>query len=70
MLHDAIVGREAIVGANAFVPNRKIVPPLAMALGIPCQIRENAVQPGHFDFGWQSYVDRGKRYRDQLRRLD
>ncbi len=70
VLHDAIVGRESIVGANAFVPNRKIIPPLAMALGIPCQIRENAVQPGHFDFGWMSYVDRGKRYRDQLRRLD
>src|SRR3954451_3566954 len=49
VLHDAIVGRGAIVGANALVPNRKLIPPLSMALGIPCTIREDAVQPGHFD---------------------
>lgn len=70
VLHNAIVGREAIVGAGAFVGNNKVVPPLAMALGVPAVIKENAVQPGHFDLGMESYVQRAKRYRAALRRLD
>ena len=70
VLHDVVVGQEAIVGANALVPNRTQVPPLAMALGVPAKIRENSVTPGHFDHGWQSYVHRAQRYRSDLRRLD
>ncbi len=70
VLHDARVGREAVVGANAFVGNRKVVPPLAMALGVPATIKEGAVTPGHFDMGVESYVRRTARYRDRLRRLD
>jgi carbonic anhydrase/acetyltransferase-like protein (isoleucine patch superfamily) len=64
------VGREAIVGAGAFVGNRKVVPPLAMALGVPATIKEGAVTPAHFDLGVESYVRRTSRYRDQLRRVD
>ena len=60
----------AIVGGGAFVGNNKVVPPLAMALGIPATIKEGAVTPGHFDMGIQSYVDRRERFRTQLRRLD
>ena len=70
VLHNATVGREAIVGGGAFVGNNKVVPPLAMALGIPAVIREDAVTPGHFDLGVQSYVDRRERFRTHLRRLD
>ena len=70
VLHEAFVGEEAVVGANAMVPNRKVIPPLAMALGVPVTIRENAVEPGWFDLGSKSYVDRAKRYRAELRRID
>ena len=70
VLHEAVVGAAALVGANALVPHRKIRPPLARALGVPVTITENAVQPGWFDLGWQSYVDRAARYRTDLRRLD
>lgn len=70
VLHHAVIGREAIVGACAFVGNNKVVPPLAMALGVPAVIREDSVRPGHFDLGMASYVHRAVRYRDQLRRLD
>ncbi len=69
VLHNAQIGEEAVVGAGAFVGNRKVVPPLAMALGVPATIKENAVQPGHFDLGVQSYVDRAVRYKSELRRL-
>jgi len=70
VLHDAQVGREAVVGGGAFVGNNKVVPPLAMALGVPATIKEDAVRPGHFDLGVESYVRRSVRYRDNLRRLD
>lgn len=69
VLHNAHIGREAIVGAGAFVGNNKVVPPLAMALGVPAAIKEGAVEPGHFDFGILSYVHRAERYREELRRL-
>jgi len=70
VLHDARVGREAVVAAGAFVGNRKVVPPLAMALGVPATIKEGAVTPGHFDLGVESYVQRTERYPRVLRRLD
>lgn len=69
VLHHVVVGEEALVGAQAFVPNRTQIPPLARALGVPCTITENAVEPGWFDYGWQSYVERAKRYIDQLERI-
>jgi carbonic anhydrase/acetyltransferase-like protein (isoleucine patch superfamily) len=69
VLHNARIGREAIVGAGAFVGNQKTVPPLATALGVPATIKEGTVEPGHFDFGVLSYVHRAERYRDELRRL-
>lgn len=70
VLHNAVVGREAIVGAGAFVGNNKVVPPLALALGVPAAIKEGAVEPGHFDYGVDSYVRRAERFRSELRRLD
>lgn len=70
VLHNARVGVEAVVGGGAFVRNNQVVPPLGMALGVPAEIRENAVLPGHFDLGVESYVKRASRYRKHLRRLD
>ncbi|MFV0316036.1 MAG: gamma carbonic anhydrase family protein [Microthrixaceae bacterium] len=69
VLHKARVGREAIVGAGAFVGNNKVVPPLALALGVPATITPDAVTPGHFDYGVDSYVQRAVRFREELRRL-
>ena len=37
VLHRAIVRSEALVGANALVPNDMEVPSRAMALGVPAQ---------------------------------
>lgn len=70
VLHEVVVGEEAVVGANAMVPNRKQIPPRAQALGVPVTIKENAVTPGWFDLGWQSYVDRARRFKETLRRID
>jgi carbonic anhydrase/acetyltransferase-like protein (isoleucine patch superfamily) len=70
VLHNAVVGEEAIVGAGAFVGNNKVVPPLALAVGVPATIKEQAVRTGHFDYGVESYIARGERYRRDLRRID
>src|SRR5271166_1729545 len=40
VLHWAVVGRGATVGANAVVPNHVVVPPGALALGVPAKILE------------------------------
>lgn len=71
VLHRAIVRTEALVGANALVTNDTEVPSRAMALGVPAVIKEGRVDPDvMIKLGAESYVERSKRYRDGLRRLD
>ena len=70
ILHRAVIRSGALVGAGAVVPNDMDVPSGAMALGVPAKIRENTVAPGTFDINVASYVANGKRYRQELRRID
>jgi carbonic anhydrase/acetyltransferase-like protein (isoleucine patch superfamily) len=70
VLHRVVVGPNALVGANAVVPNNAVVPPHAMALGIPATIREDAVRDGQFAHAVELYERNGRRYRDDLKRLD
>lgn len=69
VLHEAVVGEAALVGSNAVVPGGMQVPPRAMALGVPARIRQDAVDPGPLAYAVESYVDRARLYRHQLRRL-
>jgi hypothetical protein len=41
-----------------------------MALGIPATIKEGAVQEGSFVHAVALYVANGKRFKEELRRLD
>ena len=70
VLHGAVVSSGALVGAAALVPGGMVVPGAAMALGVPAKVRPDAVTPEMIALGMQSYVERGPRYRDHLRRLD
>jgi len=70
VLHDAVVGEGALVGANAVVTGGTIVPPGALAIGIPAKIREGAADQDDINEGVQAYIDRGKRFRAELRRID
>jgi carbonic anhydrase/acetyltransferase-like protein (isoleucine patch superfamily) len=70
VLHRALVRSGALVGANALVPGGMEVPTGAMALGVPARLREGAVTPGQFDEAVVSYVERGRRFREELRRVD
>jgi carbonic anhydrase/acetyltransferase-like protein (isoleucine patch superfamily) len=69
VLHQAVVRSGALVGANAVVPTGMEVPAGAMALGVPARLREDAVAPGSVDEAVALYVERGRRYRAELRRL-
>ena len=71
VLHNAVVRTGALVGANALVPGGMEVPARAMALGVPAKLRLDAVDPDTMiALGARSYVDRGHRYRAELRRID
>ena len=71
VLHRAIVRSEALVGANALVPNDMEVPSRAMALGVPAKLRPDAVDYElMIALGAANYVHNGARYREELRRLD
>ena len=70
VLHRAVVRRGALVGAGAVVPNGMEVPERAMALGVPAQVRADAVPHGAHEKAAKMYVDNGHRYREQLRRVD
>jgi carbonic anhydrase/acetyltransferase-like protein (isoleucine patch superfamily) len=70
VLHRVVVRSGALVGASALVPNDTEVPARAMALGVPCRIRADAVSEGAFAHAVQRYVENGHWYRRDLRRLD
>lgn len=70
VLNGSVVGEGAVVAAGAVVSPNAQIPPRMMALGVPARVREGYVVPdGVFGYAVQSYVQRGKRFRAELRRL-
>jgi carbonic anhydrase/acetyltransferase-like protein (isoleucine patch superfamily) len=71
VLNGAVVESEALVGAGALVSGSMVVPTRAMALGVPATIKPDSVRPeAQIAPGVHVYVERGRTYRAQLRRLD
>ncbi|MEX2294050.1 MAG: gamma carbonic anhydrase family protein [Acidimicrobiales bacterium] len=71
VLNGAVVEEEALVGAGALVSGGMVVPSRSMALGVPAKIKLDAVDPAILIApGMHVYVERGRTYREQLRRLD
>jgi carbonic anhydrase/acetyltransferase-like protein (isoleucine patch superfamily) len=70
VLHRAVVGPGSIVAANAVVRNDVVVPPGAMAAGVPATVRPGAADLEYIRESASHYVDRVARYRGELRRLD
>jgi len=70
VLHWAVVATGATVGANAVVPNRMEVPPGALALGVPAQIRPDRSDRDMIRMSAEEYVANGHRYRESLQRID
>jgi carbonic anhydrase/acetyltransferase-like protein (isoleucine patch superfamily) len=73
VLHRAVVRAGALVAASAFVPNGMEVPSGATALGVPAKLRLDSVDAATIAAIAaiaKGYVENGRRYRAELRRLD
>ncbi len=70
VLHWAVIGRGATVGANAVVSNNMVVPPGALALGVPAKILEGRSDVPMIRLSAAEYLGNAKRYKASLRRLD
>jgi carbonic anhydrase/acetyltransferase-like protein (isoleucine patch superfamily) len=70
VLHTAVVESWALVGAAALVPNNMVVPSGAMALGVPAKLKPDSASKALIELSVASYVERAKRFRDQLRRIN
>ena len=62
MLHGAVIGRHALVGAAALVPGGMEVPERAMALGVPAKIRADALPEFHAKMNVDTYIQRAERF--------
>jgi carbonic anhydrase/acetyltransferase-like protein (isoleucine patch superfamily) len=70
VLHRAVIGTGALVGSNAVVTNDMVVPPSAMALGVPAKILPDRSHPEIIRLTAETYVRRADRYSRKLRRID
>jgi carbonic anhydrase/acetyltransferase-like protein (isoleucine patch superfamily) len=70
VLHHAVVGRGATVGANAVVPNRMQVPPDSLAVGVPASVRPGQSNRDVIRVAAAESVANGARFRSKLVRVD
>ncbi len=70
ILHRAVVGPCALVGAGAVVGNDKVVPAHARALGVPATITPDVIEDGAFADSVSTYVRNVHWYSADLKRLD
>jgi carbonic anhydrase/acetyltransferase-like protein (isoleucine patch superfamily) len=70
VLHWAVVSQGATVGANAVVPNNMVVPPGALAIGVPAKILEGRSDVAMIRLSAAEYVANVARYKSSLRRMD
>ena len=70
VMHQVLVRTGAVVAANSVLLNGTIVPSGALAAGVPAAIKEGRAKVEYIDEAAQSYVLRGRRYRNSLRRID
>ena len=70
VLNGASIGAGAVVAAGAVVSPNAQIPPRRMALGVPARVREGHEVPvGVYAHAVRNYVQRGKRFRAELRRI-
>lgn len=70
VMHRVIVRTGSVVGANSVLLNGTEVPSGALAVGAPAVIKPGRARPDDITIAVQSYVDRARRFRAELRRLD
>ena len=69
VLHHAVIGAGATVGANAVVPNGMEVPPGALAVGVPATVRPGRSSLAMIQLSAAEYVSNSHRYAELLTRI-
>ena len=69
VLHHAIVREWGQVAAGAVVRPKTEVPSHALAVGVPCVIKEGLARPAEITQAAEVYVMNAQRYRNDLRQL-
>ena len=70
LLHYAWLGEGAMVAANAVITNHMVVPPRALAMGVPAQIREGRSDVDLIQRTATGYAAKAAHYLATLRRID
>jgi carbonic anhydrase/acetyltransferase-like protein (isoleucine patch superfamily) len=70
VLPRSVIGRGAVIAAGAVVVSETVVPPHALARGVPARVSEDAIEAGRWSAGVQRYVDNAARFRREMRRID
>ncbi len=70
VLHRVRVGTGATVAANAVCLNDLVVPPGALAMGVPAKVREGASRLEAIDDGVETYRKKAAWFRAEMRRID
>ena len=70
VLNGAVVEDDAQVAAGAVVSGSMVVPAHALAIGVPATIKPDRASPDAIRIAIEVYRERGRTYREQLRRLD
>jgi len=70
VLPRSTLGRGAVVAAGAVITRGTQVPARALALGVPARILEDGAADHDYAAGVQGYVDNGRRWARELRRID
>ena len=70
VLHEVVVESWSIVAANSVVLNGTFVPSGAIAVGSPAVVKEGRARREIITDGVDAYVERARRFRHELRRLD
>lgn len=70
VLHHAVIGTGATVGANAVIPNRMEVPAGALAVGVPATVRPGKSSLALIQMSAAEYVSNGRRFKELLKRID
>ena len=70
LLHGVLVRSGALVAAGAVVTSGTEIPARALARGVPARLLADQVEPGAFADSVTRYVENGRRYAAELRRVD
>ncbi|VFR28580.1 carbonic anhydrase, family 3 [plant metagenome] len=70
VLNGAVIGRNCLIGAGAIVPEGREIPDNSLVIGIGKVVRElSADEIANMHKNTQHYVERGREYRQQLKRI-